>query len=81
MHLLLLPHLEEHLPVHENQFAYRPAIGCIDAITVLNYMYYNLQRSDVFCAMVDLLKAYSRINTSLICDKMRELNYQDRSLR
>ena len=26
---LLLPHLEKHLPIHENQFAYRPATGCI----------------------------------------------------
>ena len=26
------------------------------------------------CAMVDLSKAYDRINTSLLCDKMRETN-------
>ena len=32
---LLLPHLEKHHVIHEIQFAYRPATGCIDAITVL----------------------------------------------
>ena len=70
---LLLPHLEKHLPVHENQFAYRAATRCIDAITVLKetVMYYNSQSSDVSCAMVDLSKVYDRINTSLLCDKMR----------
>ena len=35
-------------------------------------MYYNSQRFDVYCAMVDLPKAYDRINTSLLCDKMRD---------
>ena len=71
---LLVPHLEKHLPVHENQFTYRPATGCIDAITVSKetVMYYNSQRSDVYCAKVDLSKAYDRIDTSLLCDKMWE---------
>ena len=35
-------------------------------------MNYNSQRSDVYRAMVDLSKAYDRINTSLLCGKMRE---------
>ena len=35
-------------------------------------MYYNSQRSDVYCAMVDLSKAYDKINTSLLYDKMKE---------
>ena len=35
-------------------------------------MFYNSQRSDVYCAMVYFTKAYYRINTSLFCDKMRE---------
>ena len=71
---ILLPHLENYLYIHENQFAYRPATGCMDAKTVLNktVMYYHLQRSDVYCAMVDLSKAYDRINTSVLFDKMKE---------
>ena len=71
---LLLPHLVKYLPIHENQFAYEPARGCIDAITVLKetVMYYNSQRSDVFYAMVDLSKVYDTINTSFLCDTMRE---------
>ena len=35
-------------------------------------MYYNSQCSDICCAMVDLSKAFDRINTSLLGDKMRE---------
>ena len=35
-------------------------------------MYHNLKRSDVYCAMVDLSKAYDRITTSLLCEKVRE---------
>ena len=35
-------------------------------------MYYSSQRSDVCCAIVDISKAYDRINTSLLWDKMRE---------
>ena len=73
---ILLPHLEKLLPFHENQFAYRPATGCIDAITFLKetVMYYNSQPYDVYCAMTYLSKAYDRINASLSCDKMRETN-------
>ena len=32
---LFLQHLEKHLLIHGNQFAYRPATGCIDAVSVL----------------------------------------------
>ena len=37
-------------------------------------MYCNFKRSDVCCAVVELSKAYKRINTSLVCDKMSETN-------
>ena len=71
---LLFTHLEKHLPVHENQFAYRPATGCTDAITLSKetVMHYNSQLSHVYCAMANLSKDYDRINTSFLCDKMRE---------
>ena len=70
---IFLPYLEKHLLIHENHFAYRPAPGCIDAITILKdtVMLYYSQSSDVYCAMVDLSKADEIINTSLLCDKMR----------
>ena len=70
----MLPHREKHLPVNLNQFACRPAAGCIDAITVLKetVTYCNSKPSDVYCAMVDISKACDRINTGLLCDKMRE---------
>ena len=56
------------------QFAYQPATYCIDDITVLKetVIYYKSERSDVYCAMVDLSKAYDRINTSFSRDKIKE---------
>ena len=58
----------------KKQFAYRHATCCIDAKRVLKeiVMYYSSQRSDVFCTIVDLSKAYDRISTCLLCDEMRE---------
>ena len=46
---ILLQYLEKPLLVHQNQFAYRPTAGCIDAITVIKetVMYYNFKLSDV----------------------------------
>ena len=32
---------------------------------------YNREHTDVFCAMVDLSKAYDRINISSLCDKLK----------
>ena len=71
---LLLPLLEKHLPVHQNQFAYRSARGCLVVITVLKESVRNwkLKSSDLHCAMVDHSKAYDRNNTSLLCGKMTE---------
>ena len=58
----------------KNQFAFQPATGCINAITVSKgtVVYYSSQRSVVYCAMVVLSNAYERINTCLLWDKMRE---------
>ena len=68
---LLLLQFENHHPVGENQFAYKPGTSCIEAKTVLKeiIMYYNSKRSDVYCSVVDLSKAYHRINTSLFCNR------------
>ena len=78
---ILLPDSRSIFLLIYNHFSYRAATGCVDAKTFLKdiVMYYNLKRSDVYCGMVDLLKAYDRINTSLMCDKMRETDL-DRSL-
>ena len=35
-------------------------------------MHYNVRNSNVFCTTVNLSKAYDKINTSLLCDKMKE---------
>ena len=60
---LLLPHLEKNLKIEQRQFTYRNATGCLDAITLLKetVAHYNREHTDVYCAMVDLSKAYDRI--------------------
>ena len=68
---LLLPYRRKIFLFIKNQFAYRHATGCIDAITVLKKTAMS-QIFDVYFAMLDLSKAYDRINTSLLCEKMRE---------
>ena len=35
-------------------------------------MHYNLKRTDVYCATVDLSKACNKINIRLLCEKMTE---------
>ena len=35
-------------------------------------MYYISKRSDVNCAMIDISKAYDRVDTSLVCNRVRE---------
>ena len=37
-------------------------------------MYYNLKRSNIYCATVVLSKAYDRIKTRLLCVKMRAID-------
>ena len=63
---ILLPHLVKHIHVHQNQFVYRSAMGCIGAITVLKdtVVYHNLQCYDVFYAIFDPSKACDTIHTS-----------------
>ena len=71
----MFPHLEKHLPVDQNEFAFRSATGCIDAIPVLKetVMYCNFKCFDVCSTWADLSRAYNRTNTSFLCDKMREV--------
>ena len=70
---LLLPHLEKNLKIDQSQFAYRNAAGCLYAKTLLKEIvaYYNREHTDVYCAMFELSKAYDRINTSPLCDKLK----------
>ena len=48
-------------------------MGCLDVITLLKetVAHYNREHIDVYCAMVDLSKAYDRLNISSMCDKLK----------
>ena len=48
-------------------------MGCLDVITLFKetVAHYNREHTDVHCAMVDLSKAYVRINISSLCDKLK----------
>ena len=70
----MLLYFKKHLPVDQNKFVYRPVTGCLHAITASKktVMCYKSERFDVYCAMVDLLKDYDRMNASVLCVEMRE---------
>ena len=61
-----MPHLENKFKNYLRQNAYRTATECPYGITRLieSNANYNRIRFDVHCAMVDLSKAYDRLNMS-----------------
>jgi len=71
---LLLPHLERHLAVHSDQFAYRRSSSCLRAITLSKetVIHYNNSASNVHCAMVDLSNAHDKVNIIIVCRKLQE---------
>ena len=54
--------------------------GMLDAITLLKetVAHFNREHTDVHCAMVDLFKAYDRINISSLCDKLKATYFLDK---
>ena len=61
---MLLPYLERYIKIDSRQFAYRTNTGCLTAVTVPKetVVKYVAQGSSVYCATVDLSKAYDRFN-------------------
>ena len=68
----LLPHLKMNLKINSRQFAYRPHVGCITATTLLKETVnkYVNENSVVHCCMVDLKKAYDKLNVNILLLKL-----------
>ena len=68
----LLPWLKKHLKITPVQFGYRPKTGCLTANivfreTILNYTSRN---SNVHAAVLDMSKAFDRINPNILIEKL-----------
>ena len=69
----LLPILERDLKLDDRQFGFRSGTGCTTAVSVLKetiHSYLN-QGSVVHCAMVDLTKAFDKVNYNILVEKLR----------
>ena len=62
-----------NLKINQRQISCGTDAGCHDAITLSKetVAHYNWGHTDVHCAMVDLSKAYDRINISYLCVKLK----------
>ena len=72
----LLLSLSEFVTLNSRQFGVRRSTGCQSTILILmeTTMNHALQNSDVHCAMVDLTKAFDKINKKILTAKI-EKNY------
>ena len=70
----LLPFLNKYIHVNSHQFGFRRQTGCISAITVLKetVLNYTSSGSKVHCAMIDLSKAFDKVNHKILIMKMME---------
>ena len=70
----LLPSLKKNLPLNKRQFGFRSGTGCLPAIALVKEIInkYNIENSSVYCAMVDLSKAFDRINKNILFKKLYE---------
>ena len=72
----ILSMLEKCIDIDSHQFGFRKNTGCVSAITVLkeSVLRYNSEGSNVHCAMVDLSKAFDKINHKILITKLIDAN-------
>ncbi|CAF3669002.1 unnamed protein product [Rotaria socialis] len=71
----LLPRLKT-IQIDKHQFGFRENTGCINACTVLKetIFSYNEAQSNVYCASLDLTKAFDKVNPNILTMKLAEKN-------
>ena len=71
---LILPVLRQNLKLYSRQFGFRPNTNCQSAVATVKEIIktYTENNSNVHCAMLDLSKAFDRINFGIILMKLRE---------
>ena len=68
----LLPIMTSSLRLSNLQFGYRKNVGCLTAVSIVKETIYkyNLEKTNVHCAKVDLSKAFDFVNFKILFDKL-----------
>ena len=71
---VIQPVLENHLMLNNRQFGFRGDTGCTSALLILKEVIkkYVSENSSVFCAMIDVSKAFDKINYDVLKTKLME---------
>ena len=72
----LQPILLDSLKLSNHQFGYRKDTGCLSSIAVVKetIFKYNAENSNVHCVLVDLSKAFDKINHNILFAKLSRSN-------
>ena len=72
----LSPNISGNLHLNDLQMGFRNHSGCINTVMILKEIIGNYDRegSNVHCAMLDLSKAFDRLNPNILIQKLRSTN-------
>ena len=70
----LLPILTKHIDLNKRQFGFRKGASCCSTVTIFKEIIhsYNSEKSNVHCCMVDLSKAFDRVDAQLLVRKLKQ---------